>query len=416
MRHPAHRRSLVEAAMEVKSSGMSPGNSGNLSIRVPGGFLITPSGVPFETLGPSDTVLLGPTGEIPGDRLRPSTEWPLHAAIYADRTEAVAIVHVHSPHATAIACLRREIPAFHYLVAAAGGDSIRCSKYETFGTEELALAALEALEDRRACLLANHGQVALGTSLEDAVRLARVVEDLSHTWSVVLETGDPVLLSAAEIQRVAERLEGYGQGRDPARRRGGIDTEAGRSVGGEFDARPTLSTDRLTLRPFVPADAPVVRKLAGAREVADNTLTIPHPYPAGEAEKWISGQPAAFQEGELVVFAITTPDHGLVGAVGLMIDAGSGIAELGYWIGVPYWGRGYATEAASAVVEYGFRRLALQRIAARAFSRNPASARVLEKIGMQHEGTQRKGLRKNGELLDTELYAVLREDQQGGKS
>ncbi len=397
MRHATFRRALVEAAIEVKSSGLSPGTSGNLSVRVPGGFLITPSGVPFGTLSPADPVFLGPTGESAGDRMRPSTEWPLHAAIYADRPEMNAIVHLHSPHATAVACLRSEIPAFHYMVAVAGGDSIRCARYGTFGTEELALATLEALEDRRACLLANHGQVAIGPSLDDAVRLAREVEDLAHTWSVALETGDPVILSPDEIERVAEKLGGYGQ-------------RAARAS--DSDDRPTLRTERLILRPFRREDAPYVRELAGARKVADNTLTIPHPYPEGEAEKWIGGHASAFRAGELVIFAITTAADGLVGAVGLMLENGSGIAELGYWVGVPYWGRGYATEAAAAVVEYGFRNLALQRIWARAFARNPASSRVLEKIGMAHEGTQRKGLRKNDELLDTQLYAILREDRQ----
>jgi RimJ/RimL family protein N-acetyltransferase len=144
--------------------------------------------------------------------------------------------------------------------------------------------------------------------------------------------------------------------------------------------------------------------------VADNTLTIPHPYPEGEAEAWIAGHPAAFRSGDLVIFAVTTPEDGLVGAAGLMLEQEAGIAELGYWIGVPFWGRGYATEAARAVVRYGFDALALERIAARAFSRNPASSRVLRKIGMMHEGTQRKALLKSGELLDMELYAILRED------
>jgi L-fuculose-phosphate aldolase len=398
MRHLSHRRTLVEAANEVKSSGLSPGTSGNLSIRVPGGFLITPSGVPFEKLSPADAVLLSPIGEVAGDRKRPSTEWPLHAAIYADRPEAEAVVHLHSPHATAVACLRTDIPAFHYMVAVAGGDSIRCARYETFGTEELALAALEALEDRRACLLANHGQVAIGESLTEAVRLARELEDLSLTWSVALEAGDPVILTKDEIERVTGKLSGYGQ------RVAGANSS---------DDRPTLNTERLVLRPFSRDDAPVVRELAGAREVADNTLTIPHPYPEGEAERWIAGHASAFQAGELVIFAITTEPDGLVGAVGLKLDDDSGIAELGYWVGVPCWGRGYATEAAAAVVEYGFRDLALQRIWARAFARNPASSRVLEKIGMVHEGTQRKGIRKNDQLLDTELYAILREDRQG---
>ena len=403
MNHPVHRRALVEAAIEVQASGLSPGTSGNLSLRVPGGFLITPSGVPFDTLTPADLVLLDARGEATGDRLRPSTETPLHAAIYADRPDADAVVHLHSPHATAIACLRMDIPAFHYMVAVAGGDSIRCARYETYGTEELALAALEALEDRTACLLANHGQVAIGNSLDEAVRRARDVEDLAHTYSVALEAGDPVILPPDEIGRVKARLAGYGQAA------AGATPRAPDSPSGS-DERPTLRTERLVLRPFEAADATAVRRLAGAREVAENTLTIPHPYPEGEAEAWIAGHPAAFRNGDLVIFAITTPGEGLVGAVGLMLEQETGIAELGYWIGVPYWGQGYATEAARAVVRYGFETLALERIAARAFCRNAASSRVLRKIGMTHEGTQRKGLPKYGELLDTELYAILRED------
>lgn len=403
MKHPTHRRALVEAAIEVQASGLSPGTSGNLSLRVPGGFLITPSGVPFDTLDAADLVLLDARGEATGDRLRPSSETPLHAAIYADRPDADAVVHLHSPHATAIACLRLDIPAFHYMVAVAGGDSIRCARYETYGTEELALAALEALEDRTACLLANHGQVAIGSSLDEAVRRARDVEDLAHTYSVALEAGDPVILPPDEIGRVKARLAGYGQAVAASTRRA---PDARRAS----DERPTLRTERLVLRPFEAADAAAVRRLAGAREVAENTLTIPHPYPEGEAEAWIAGHPAAFRDGDLVIFAITTPGEGLVGAVGLMLERETGIAELGYWIGVPYWGQGYATEAARAVVRYGFETLALERISARAFCRNAASSRVLRKIGMTHEGTQRKGLPKYGELLDTELYAILRED------
>ena len=120
MKHRARRRELVDAAREVADSGLSPGTSGNLSVRVPGGFLITPSGVPYGDLGPGDLVLLTTTGDPTGDRLQPSSEWPLHTAIYADRPDAKAIVHLHSPYATAIACLRREIPAFHYVVAVAG--------------------------------------------------------------------------------------------------------------------------------------------------------------------------------------------------------------------------------------------------------------------------------------------------------
>ncbi len=390
----------MEVACEVAESGLSPGTSGNLSVRVPGGFLITPSGVPYRDMGPEDTVFLTSAGDPTGDRLQPSSEWPLHTAIYADRPDANAVVHLHSPHATAIACLRREIPAFHYMVAVAGGESIRCARYATYGTDELALAALEALEDRRACLLANHGQVAIGASLPEAVRLARDVEELAQTYAVALEAGEPAILPSEEIERVAERFRSYGQSGDSYRRNESMPPE-----------RPTLRTRRLVLRPFVPSDAPRVCELAGAREVAENTLSIPHPYSLDDARAFIGLHEPAFRSGEMVVFAITTPGDGIVGAVGLKLEDGTGIAELGYWVGVPYWGRGYATEAAAAVLDYGFETLALRRIRARSFSRNPASSRVLEKIGMRHEGRLRSGIHKSGELLDAEIYAVLREDR-----
>lgn len=401
MKHTRYRRTLVDAAREIQHSGLSPGTSGNLSVRVPGGFVITPSGVPYGSMDPADTVFLSSRGESTGDRLLPSSEWPLHTAIYADRPDAAAIVHLHSPYATAIACLRKEIPAFHYMVAVAGGNTIRCARYETYGTVELALAAVEALEDRRACLLANHGQVAIGASLHEAADLAREVEDLSHTYSVALEAGEPVILPPDEIERVAIRFGSYGQGQS-ARGRD--------STGGDVD-QPTLHTDRLVLRPFRLSDAPRVRELAGAREVAESTLTIPHPYPEGEAEAWIASHEPAFRRGEMAAFAITTDDENLVGAVGVNLEGDTGIAELGYWVGVPYWGMGYATEAARSVMDYGFESLALRRLWARAFVRNPASSRVLEKVGMRHEGTLRASICKDDELLDSEVYGILREDR-----
>jgi len=399
MKHSRQRRALVDAAQEVERSGLSPGTSGNLSVRVPGGFLITPTGVSYGSMDPADTVFLSSRGDPTGDRLQPSSEWPLHTAIYVDRPDAQAIVHLHSPHATGIACLRKEIPAFHYMVAVAGGNTIRCSRYETYGTVELALAAVEALEDRRACLLANHGQIAIGPSLDEAVRLAREVEDLAHTYSVALESGEPVILPPDEIDRVAVRFQSYGQS-------GGT---SARNTGGALE-RPTLVTERLVLRPFQAADAPRVRELAGAREVAENTLTIPHPYPEGVAEAWIAGHESAFRLGEIAVFAITLPDDTLVGAVGLKLEEDTGIAELGYWVGVPYWGNGYATEASNALLDFGFDSLALNRVWARAFARNPASSRVLEKVGMRHEGTLRHSILKNDELLDAEMFGILREE------
>ena len=164
----------------------------------------------------------------------------------------------------------------------------------------------------------------------------------------------------------------------------------------------TLKTARLVLRPLVIADAPRIQELAGAREVALNTLLIPHPYPDGAAEAWIS------KPSPEVRFAID--DGELVGVIGLRVHRDDDRAEIGYWIGVPYWGRGYASEAAAAVVRYGFEELALNKIYAGYFSRNPASGAVLRKIGMHHEGTLRQHHKKWSEYVDVEFYAILRSD------
>jgi [ribosomal protein S5]-alanine N-acetyltransferase len=174
---------------------------------------------------------------------------------------------------------------------------------------------------------------------------------------------------------------------------------------------PTLTTARLVLRPFAMSDAPDVQRLCNVRDIALNTLLIPHPYPNGLAESWISSQPEGFANGEVVTFAITLAGGGeLLGATGMRIERASDRAEMGYWLGVPYWGQGYATEAARAFVEYSFDKLGLNRISAEHFTRNIPSGRVLQKIGMRHEGTMRQAHRKWGEYLDSELYAILRSD------
>lgn len=174
--------------------------------------------------------------------------------------------------------------------------------------------------------------------------------------------------------------------------------------------QPAIRTDRLVLRPFAPADAVAVQQLAGAVEIADTTLSIPHPYGDGVAETWISTHGPAFQRNEAAVFAVTDPAGMLVGGIGLLLDPANRRAELGYWIGVPYWGRGYATEATKAITAYGFRTLGLNRIHARHFTRNPQSGRVLEKAGMRYEGCRRQDVLKNGRLEDLACYAILRED------
>jgi [ribosomal protein S5]-alanine N-acetyltransferase len=173
-------------------------------------------------------------------------------------------------------------------------------------------------------------------------------------------------------------------------------------------AQPTLTTGRLVLRPFQMADAQPVQQLAGAVEVADTTLNIPHPYPDGAAEQWIAVLGEGFARGASATWAITLRDGGeLVGAVGLVIRREHLHAELGYWIGMPYWGRGYATEAARAVLRYAFRGMELARVYASHFTRNPASGAVLRRIGMRHEGTFRQHYRKWGRMEDVDLYAML---------
>jgi len=171
--------------------------------------------------------------------------------------------------------------------------------------------------------------------------------------------------------------------------------------------RPTLKTERLTLRPFTLDDAPEVHRLCGAYEVALNTLLIPHPYPDGAAEAWISKHQDDFDQNRIVHFAID--DGQLTGAMGLVTED-EGIAEIGYWIGVPFWNRGYATEAAAAVVRYGFEERGLKRIFAMHYGRNPQSGRVLQKVGMQYEGTLRRHRKKWDEYVDLVCYGLLREE------
>ena len=171
--------------------------------------------------------------------------------------------------------------------------------------------------------------------------------------------------------------------------------------------RPTLRTERLVLRPFTLDDAPAVQQLAGAYEVALNTLMIPHPYPDGMAERWIGTHEKDYDEDRSVNFAVD--DGQLAGAIGL-VNHGHGIAEIGYWIGVPFWGRGYASEAARAVVRFGFEERGLHRIFAQHYTRNPQSGRVLQKAGMTYEGTLRHHLKKWDEYVDVACYGILRSE------
>ena len=193
----------------MNALGINRGKSGNVSVRVGGGFLITPSALPYDETEPQDIVVVHDDGSTVGKRV-PSSEWRFHRAIYAARPEVQAIVHAHSPFATTLACLDRGIPAFHYMVAVAGGSDIRCAVYATFGTETLAAEVLKALDGRKACLLAHHGMVAVGGTLKDALALAAEVETLAEIYWRALQIGDPALLSMEEMNTVLEKFETYG--------------------------------------------------------------------------------------------------------------------------------------------------------------------------------------------------------------
>jgi [ribosomal protein S5]-alanine N-acetyltransferase len=172
--------------------------------------------------------------------------------------------------------------------------------------------------------------------------------------------------------------------------------------------QPTLRTKRLRLRPFDPSDARVVQLLAGDKDVALNTRLIPHPYPDGLAEAWINTLPAIYEQGRGVSFAITLPAGDLVGSIGLVINAADNHAEMGYWVGRPYWNKGYCTEAAQAVLKYAFEKLKLQRVFANYLARNPASGRVLTKLGMTQEGCLRSHRLKDGKYEDLIVCGVCR--------
>jgi L-fuculose-phosphate aldolase len=211
----ALRIEIISTALKMNSLGINHGKSGNVSARAENGFLITPTGLAYEKLMPTSIVAMAidnnPDGTFTGDIL-PSSEWRFHHDIYAARPDVMAIVHTHSIHATALAVLGQEIPAFHYMVAAGGGNSIRVAPYATFGTQALSDNALAALKDRDACLLAQHGVIACGTNLEKALALAVEVEALSHMYLEVLKTKLPIpILSETEMALVLEKFSTYGQ-------------------------------------------------------------------------------------------------------------------------------------------------------------------------------------------------------------
>ena len=210
----ALRHQLVTVARRLNGSGLNQGTSGNLSARIEAGLLVTPSSLPYEQMEAGDLVALDLSGQpLLKQQRRPSSEWRLHADVLSCRPEAMAVLHCHPIHATALACHDRAIPAFHYMVAVAGGDEIRCAPYATFGTKELSDNVVKALDGRSACLLARHGMVTLGKDLDSALRVAVEVETLARMYLQALQLGEPPVLSKEQMRAVHAQFQGlhYGQ-------------------------------------------------------------------------------------------------------------------------------------------------------------------------------------------------------------
>lgn len=207
------RASLLATTHKLASIGLNRGSSGNVSVRTADGLLITPSGLPTEQLEADDMVSMGLDGHVYGVG-KPSSEWRFHVDILSARPEVHAVVHTHSTYATTLACMRLPIPSLHYMIALAGGDDIRCADYALFGSQALSDAVLLALQDRKACLLANHGVIALGETLDQAAAIAHEVEHLAELYVRCLQLGHPSLLDASQMQAVHEKFAGYGQWRN----------------------------------------------------------------------------------------------------------------------------------------------------------------------------------------------------------
>jgi L-fuculose-phosphate aldolase len=209
-RDNALREDIIATAMKMNRAGINQGKSGNVSARTESGFLITPTGIPYEDTKREHIVPMSLDGTHTGNVL-PSSEWRFHRDIYASRPDVEAIVHTHAVHCTALAVHGRGMPPFHYMVAIAGGADIRCAPYATFGTQELSDHAVAALKDRKACLLAHHGMIAVGRDLAQALAIAVEVETLAKTYLAALAAGEPPLLSEEEMARVLEKFSTYGQ-------------------------------------------------------------------------------------------------------------------------------------------------------------------------------------------------------------
>ena len=211
MDHSSLRAAIIAAARSLQKHQLGTGTAGNVSARIKQGYLITPTGMDYEALTPAQIVSMDLRGNrVEGD-LKPSSEWRFHQDIYAERTDVNAIVHTHSTCATTLSCTRQDLPAFHYMVAGAGGASIRCAEYATYGTQELSDHALAALAGRQACLLANHGVIALGKDMESAFKIAQLVEELARQYLFSRMAGTPALLDEAEMNVNLEKFRDYGK-------------------------------------------------------------------------------------------------------------------------------------------------------------------------------------------------------------
>ena len=218
MKNLDQRKQIIEFCLKLNSTNLSPLRSGNISLRAKedgkDGYLITPSGKKYDSLKPENIVFMGLNEEIENNDSsnKPSSEWRFHRDIYLNKKEAQAIVHAHSPHATAVSSHGKSIPPFHYMIALAGGEDIKCSEYATFGTKELSHNVVKALINRSACLMSNHGQVAFGKNLEQAFELAQEIENICQQYIIALKIGEPKILSFEEMKKVLDKAKNYKKG------------------------------------------------------------------------------------------------------------------------------------------------------------------------------------------------------------
>ena len=218
MKNLEQRNKIIEYSLKLNSTNLSPIRSGNISLRSEEngveGYLITPSGKKYETLKSEDIVFMSLNEKAKDNTSvnKPSSEWRFHRDIYLNKRDAHAIVHAHSPHATAVSSHGKSIPPFHYMIALAGGEDIKCAEYATFGTEELSQNVINALQDRSACLMSNHGQVAFGKNLDHAFELAQEIENICHQYTIAIKLGEPKILSLEEMKKVLEKAKDYKKG------------------------------------------------------------------------------------------------------------------------------------------------------------------------------------------------------------